>query len=191
MESLAVSIVLPFRDHEHLVGAASRSIAEHFDELGHSYEIIAVDEGSGDNSHAVLALLRQEIPALRVAVGKGYAAGTAQAEGQVLLLLDLSTASSELSPSIAQAVERVEAGELDMQLIAENLLVCDREKGLHLITEGLAKRQLSARGLLKRGRSSGLVTETYGPESRSLSDSGLGRIVSALVPRATGLHSVW
>jgi glycosyltransferase involved in cell wall biosynthesis len=190
MKSVAVSIVLPFRDHEHLVGRATRGIAEHFEKLGHRFEIIAVDEGSGDNSHAVLALLRQEIPALRVVVGKGYAAGTALAEGNALLLLDL-TSAAELSPSIAQALERVLSGELDMQLIAENLLVCNREKSLHLVTEGLAKRQLSARGLLKRGRSSGLVTETYGPESRSLSDSGLGRIVSALVPRATGLTSVW
>ena len=34
--------------------------------LGLSFEIIAVDEDSADNSHAVLALLRGEVPELRV-----------------------------------------------------------------------------------------------------------------------------
>lgn len=188
MKLLDVSIVLPFRDHEHLVGRASRSIAEHFARLGHSFEIIAVDEGSGDNSHAVLALLRQEIPNIRVVVGKGYAAGSAQAEGHTLLLVDLASAAQGLSPSIGQAVKRVVSGDLDMQLVAEHLLVCGRKQSLVLLRAGLAKRRLTERALLRRGRARGLVTETYGPEMRDLSGTGLGRILTALLPRATGLH---
>lgn len=188
MKFVDVSIVVPFRDHEHLVGRASRSIAEHFTQLGHRFEIIAVDEGSGDNSHAVLALLRQEIPQLRVVVGKGYPTGAADAKGQVLLLIDLAVAAEGLSPSLGQAIERVVSGELDMQLVADHLLVCARKRSLRLITEGLSRRQRTARGLLKRGRAHGLITESYGPEVRRRTGTGLGRIVSAMVPRAAGLN---
>jgi glycosyltransferase involved in cell wall biosynthesis len=188
MQFVDVSIVLPFRDHEHLVGRASRSIADHFKQLGRSFEIIAVDEGSGDNSHAVLALLRHEIPSLQVVVGKGYAAGSARASGKAMLLVELAAVAEGLTSSLSQAVESVLADNLDMQLVAEQLLVCERQVGMRLLTEGLAKRQRSPRGLLRRGRAKGLNTLSYGPESPRVSDTGLGRLISALVPRSTGLH---
>lgn len=188
MQFVDVSIVLPFRDHEHLVGRASRSIANHFTQLGLSFEIIAVDEGSGDNSHAVLALLRQEIPSLSVVVGRGYAAGSARSKGTALLLVDLAAVAEGLTSSLSQAVESVLADDLDMQLVAEQLLVCRRPVALELLTEGLTRRQRSPRGLLRRGRAKGLNTLSYGPESSGLSDTGLGRIISALVPRSNGLH---
>lgn len=188
MKSLAVSIVLPFRDDEHLVGRATRSLAEHFESLGHSFEIIAVDEGSGDNSHAVLALLRQEIPNLQVAVGKGYTTGAARAEGKALLLVELSAVAEGLTSSLSRALAAVLDDEVDMQLLAETMIVCNRQATLELLTEGLARRQRSARGLLVRGRALGLRTQSYGPECRSISDTGLGRLISALVPRGTGLH---
>lgn len=188
MQFVDVSIVLPFRDHEHLVGRASRSIADHFSQLGRSFEIIAVDEGSGDNSHAVLALLRHEIPSLSIVVGKGYAAGSTRAKGKALLLVELAAVAEGLTSSVSQAVESVLTDDLDMQLVAEQLLVCERLVGLELLGEGLAKRQRSPRGLLRRGRAKGLSTLSYGPESPRASDTGLGRIISALVPRSTGLH---
>jgi glycosyltransferase involved in cell wall biosynthesis len=188
MKSIAVSIVLPFRDDEHLIGRATRSLAEHFQSLDHSFEIIAVDEGSGDNSHAVLALLRHEIPNLQVVVGKGYATGSARAKGKALLLLELAAVAEGLTSSLSRALEAVLSDELDMQLVAEEMIVSERHATLKLLTEGLVRRQRSPRGLLVRGRDMGLRTQSYGPETRSMSDSGLGRIISALVPRGTGLH---
>lgn len=188
MQLVDVSIVLPFRDHEHLVGRASRSIAEHFTHLGRSFEIVAVDEGSGDNSHAVLALLRQEIPNLRVVVGKGYATGSAQSTGKSVVLMELSAVAEGLTPSLSRAVESILFGDLDMQLVAEQLLVCTRETSLSLLTEGLARRQRSPRGLVRRGQALGLNTLSYGPGSTGISDTGLGRIISAFVPRAAGMN---
>lgn len=185
-----VSIVLAFRDHEHLVGQACRNIAEYFSQHKRSFEIIAVDEGSGDNSHAVIALLRQEIPTLRAVVGKGYVTGAAQAQGKTLLLLNLETAV-DLSPSLNEALARVLTDDIQMLLVAEHCLLCCRKQCQVLITEGLATRQVTERGLLKRGRARGFCTESYGPESRSLSDTGVGRVISALVPRSTGLHRAW
>ena len=183
-----VSIVLPFRDHEHLIGRASRNIAEHFNRLGRSFEIIAVDEGSGDNSHAVLALLRQEIPSLQVVVGRGYATGSAISAGKSVVLMELTAVAEGLTGSLSQAVESVLQGDLDMQLVAEQLLVCTRETSQELLTEGLARRQRSPRGLVRRGRAKGLKTLSYGPDSAGMSDTSLRRIISALVPRAAGQH---
>ncbi len=68
-----VSVILPFGDDEEAVGIAVRGTGEHLRGLGLGFEILAIDEDSGDNSHAVLALLRAEVPELRVthASGKG------------------------------------------------------------------------------------------------------------------------
>ncbi len=189
MQLVDVSIVLPFRDHEHLVGRASRSIAEHFTGLGLSFEIVAVDEGSGDNSHALLALLRQEIPSLRVVVGQGYEAGSRKSVGKSVVLMEISIVAEGLTRSLSQAVESVLWGNIDMQLVAEHLLVCTRDSLLELQTAGLARRQRAPRSLIKRARAKGLNTRSYGPESSGLSNTGLRRIISALVPRAAGPHS--
>src|SRR5215468_7781736 len=74
-----VSVILPFGDDEEAVGIAVRRTAEHLRGLQLSFEILAIDEDSGDNSHAVLALLRAEVPELRVthapARAKGVDAG--------------------------------------------------------------------------------------------------------------------
>jgi glycosyltransferase involved in cell wall biosynthesis len=188
MKFVDVSIVLPFRDHEHLVGRATRHIAEHFSLLGHSFEILAVDEGSGDNSHAVLALLRQEIPQLRIVVGRGYAEGAATAAGQALVLANLSAVTEDLTSSLSQAIARVLQGELDMQLVAEKLLVCQRRASLLLLAEGLTKRQRGPRSLFRRGQARGLRIKSYGPEAPLRSTTGLTRLLSAMMPGTSGLH---
>ena len=70
-----VSVILPFGDDEEFVGIAVRRTAEHLRGLGLSFEILAIDEDSGDNSHAVLALLRAEVPELRVTHAPGRGRG--------------------------------------------------------------------------------------------------------------------
>ena len=188
MKFVDVSVIVPFRDHEHLVGSATRKLADYLVHLGHSFEIIAVDEGSGDNSHAVLALLRNEIPNLCVVVGSGYATGAAQAHGKALLLLDLVAIAEGLTASLSGALESILGEELQMQLVAEQLLVCHRVASGGLLTPGLTRRQRSPRGLLTRGHAKGLRTQSYGPATGSISGTGLGRVIAALVPRTTGLH---
>src|SRR5512147_1492258 len=85
-----VSVILPFGDDEEAVGIAVRRTAEHLRSLGMSFEILAIDEDSGDNSHAVLALLRAQVPELRVthAPGRGRAVeiGAGRAQGTLLLI---------------------------------------------------------------------------------------------------------
>ena len=73
LQPVDVSVVLPFGDDEDVIGTAVRRVASHLREHGLSFELIAVDEDSGDNSHAVLALLRSDFGELRIshAAGRG------------------------------------------------------------------------------------------------------------------------
>ena len=95
-----VSVILPFGDDEEAVGIAVRHTAAYFRGLGLSFEILAIDEDSGDNSHAVLALLRAEVPELRVTHapgrGRGVDVGAARAQGAVLLVSTPDVASASL-----------------------------------------------------------------------------------------------
>lgn len=95
-----VSVILPFGDDEEFVGIAVRRTAEHLRGLGLSFEILAIDEDSGDNSHAVLALLRGELPELRVthasARGRGIDVGAGRAQGTLLVVATPDVASASL-----------------------------------------------------------------------------------------------
>src|SRR5664279_1494436 len=81
-----VSVILPFGDDEEAVGVAVKRTAEYLRNLGLSFEILAIDEDSGDNSHAVLALLRADVPELRVthASGRGRGVGVGEARRRLL-----------------------------------------------------------------------------------------------------------
>src|SRR5437764_7900988 len=109
-----VSVILPFGDDEEAVGIAVRRTAEHLRGLGLAFEILAVDEDSGDNSHAVLALLRAQVPELRVthapARGRGVDAGAARAQGTLLLVSTPDVASASLD-GMGDACRRLLAGE--------------------------------------------------------------------------------
>jgi dolichol-phosphate mannosyltransferase len=59
-----VSIVVPVYDEEGAAPGLAREIAAAF--AGRAYELIFVDDASGDATRAVLQALRAEIPALRV-----------------------------------------------------------------------------------------------------------------------------
>ena len=95
-----ISVILPFGDDEEAVGIAVKRTAEHLRSLGLSFEILAIDEDSGDNSHAVLALLRAEVPELRVTHapgrGRGVDIGAGRAQGTLLLIATLDVASASL-----------------------------------------------------------------------------------------------
>src|SRR5438552_18342726 len=95
-----VSVILPFGDDEEAVGIAVKRTAEHLRGLGLAFEIIAIDEDSGDNSHAVLALLRGEVPELRVTHasgrGRGVDVGVSRAQGTLLAVTTPDIAAASL-----------------------------------------------------------------------------------------------
>jgi hypothetical protein len=114
-----VSVIMPFGDDEEAVGVAVRRTAEHLRGLALRFEILAIDEDSGDNSHAVLALLRAEVPELRVTHapgrGRGVEVGASRAQGTLILIATPDVASAALDGA-GDACRRLLAGDGDAEI---------------------------------------------------------------------------
>jgi len=128
-----VSVILPFGDDEEFVGIAVRRTAEHLRSLSLAFEILAIDEDSGDNSHAVLALLRAEVPELRVTHapgrGRGVDVGAARAQGTLLVVATPDVASATLD-GIGDACRRLLSGEGDAEVALARFTVAHRVRSL-------------------------------------------------------------
>lgn len=133
MRHAALSVLLPFGDDEEIIGPAVRRCAHTLRALGHSFELLGIDEDSGDNSHAVLALLRGEVPELRVihAPGRhrGVESGAARAQGQLLVILTPAGAMSPLD-GLGEAIAHVEHDLCDAEVAVGRYSVVQRGKGL-------------------------------------------------------------
>lgn len=185
---LDVSVVLPFGDDEEVIGTAVQRVSRHLAELGLAFEILAVDEDSGDNCHAILGLLRGALPELRilsgVAPGRGFAAGAAVARGRVLWLIEPASALRSLA-AFGRANNRVARGELDLAVVRGCFTVAKRARVLALV-DGAPGRGLSfERRLVKRAQKRGVALEAYelgGAQSsaRRLADRLRGRLALAL-----------
>lgn len=130
---LHVSVILPFGDDEEYVGIAVRRTAEHLRGLGLAFEILAIDEDSGDNSHAVLALLRAEVPELRVTHapgrGRGVDVGASRAQGTLIAVATPDIAAGSLD-GIGDACRRLLDGEGDAEVALTRYTVAHRVRGL-------------------------------------------------------------
>jgi hypothetical protein len=128
-----VSVILPFGDDEEAVGVAVRRTAEHLRGLALEFEILAIDEDSGDNSHAVLALLRAEVPELRVTHapgrGRGVDVGAARAQGQLLLVSTPDVASASLD-GVGDGCRRLLAADGDAEVVLGRYTIAHRVRAL-------------------------------------------------------------
>jgi len=128
-----VSVILPFGDDEEAVGVAVRRTAEYLRNLGVAFELLAIDEDSGDNSHAVLALLRADVPELRVTHasgrGRGVDVGAARAQGTLLLVTTPDVASASLDGA-GEALRRLLASEGDAEVALGRYTVAHRVRAL-------------------------------------------------------------
>jgi glycosyltransferase involved in cell wall biosynthesis len=153
-----VSVVVPFGDDEESIGNAVQRVAAHLRPLGLPFEILAVDEDSGDNSHAVLALMRAQVPELRVihapGRGRGAEAGASRAQGRMLWIIDPDTAIGNLAPATI-AIQQVQAGEVDAVVVHDHYVVANRVRALPAISGlrggGDARRRRLARRMAARG----------------------------------------
>ncbi|HKE13544.1 MAG TPA: hypothetical protein VKB80_01650 [Kofleriaceae bacterium] len=159
-----VSVIVPFSDDEEVIGSACSRIARHLAELGLSSEILAVDEDSGDNSHAVLGLLRRGLPSLRIVAGarpgRGFAMGAACARGRVLWLVEPQSATRSLAP-FGRAHARVARGELDLAVVRGRFSVVKRSRGLGLIDAIHGGSGAFERRLVRRAQTRQLLVESY------------------------------
>src|SRR6476646_1353351 len=128
-----ISVILPFGDDEEAVGVAVKRTAEYLRGLGLAFEILAIDEDSGDNSHAVLALLRGEVPELRVTHasgrGKGVDVGASRAQGTLLVVSTPDVASASLD-GVGDACRRLLANQGDAEVALTRFTVAHRVRGL-------------------------------------------------------------
>lgn len=181
MPVVDVSVVLPFRDHEDKIGRACRNLADYFRTQNQTFEIVAVDQGSGDNSQSVLALLRREMPELRVMVGGGYGAGSQTARAELLVLASVTSVCTSVATSLHQALERVAESDVDMYLVSETVLVCRQSSCGKLIISNATRRAKCERDLLELARRRGLSVRSYGPLAQRPGHS-VARFLAAFMP---------
>jgi len=86
-----ISFIIAVRDDEERIGHLVQAICAHVRSLGRTFEIVAVNDGSRDNSLPMLELLAARTPELRIRrtreAGRAFLRGSAQAAGGVLVLL--------------------------------------------------------------------------------------------------------
>jgi glycosyltransferase involved in cell wall biosynthesis len=156
-----ISVVVPFADDEDAIGTAIRRIADHLRSLELPFEILAVDEDSGDNSHAVLALLRSQVPELRVVHapgrGRGADAGAARAQGRLLWIIDPDVAlvAGALAPAAA-AIAQLTAGTVDAVVVHGHHVLANRMRALPALAGLRASRDARRRRLARRLAAHGL-----------------------------------
>jgi hypothetical protein len=107
-----ISVVLAIKNDEETVGHQVRAVAAHLRALGRSFEVVAVNDGSRDNSMTIANLLAPQVPELRLVnsnvAGRAFLRGASEARGQVLVLLEANKTVS-LAP-LGWALSRLEAG---------------------------------------------------------------------------------
>ena len=161
-----VSVILPFGDDEEFVGNAVIRTAQHLRQLGLAFEILAVDEDSGDNSHAVLALLRSEVPELRVTHasgrGRGVEAGAARAQGTLLVVAAPHVAAASLD-GIGEGCRRLLASDGDAEVALTRYTITHRMKALPALRGARLLGPALHRRLAKRLQLRGLRVLVAGP----------------------------
>lgn len=161
-----VSVILPFGDDEEFVGIAVRRTAEHLRGLGLSFEILAVDEDSADNSHAVLALLRGEVPELRVthasARGRGIDVGAGRAQGTLLVVSTPDVASASLD-GVGDACRRLLANQGDAEVALTRYTVAHRIRALAAFRGARLLGPAMHRRIAKRLQVGNLAVRLTGP----------------------------
>jgi acetylornithine deacetylase/succinyl-diaminopimelate desuccinylase-like protein len=173
-----VSVILPFGDDEEAVGIAVRRTAEHLRGLALSFEILAIDEDSGDNSHAVLALLRAEVPELRVTHasgrGRGVDVGAARAQGALLLVSTPDVASASLDGA-GDACRRLLAGDSDAEVALARYTIAHRIRAMPAFRGARLVGAAMHRRLAKRLQVRNLSVRIAGPTGVA-AKSAVGRL---------------
>jgi glycosyltransferase involved in cell wall biosynthesis len=116
---LDLSIVLPVYNEAGSLPILISELTAVLGQLGRSYEIVAVDDGSSDDSVAVLRRLQEQEPRLRIVQFRrnfgqtaAFAAGFDYARGAVIITMD---ADGQNDPAdIPRLLEVMDAGDYDL-----------------------------------------------------------------------------
>lgn len=148
-----LSLVMPFGDDEERLGQTVRRLVTGARTQAGAFELLAVDEDSGDNSHAVLAILRPEVAELRVlhapTRGRGVEVGVARAQGAVMAIV-APTLAEPMLPALWGAIDRVRSGEADLEFAIGDFIVAHRRRSLDAFHGVRLAGDASQRRLAKR-----------------------------------------
>ncbi len=165
-----LSFVLRCRDDEERIGHTIQRVAAHLRGLGLSFELLLVDEGSGDNTLAIAALLRPSHPELQTMhaePGCSFLAGAHQARGRVVVLYDVRAEAS--LAALGYTLGRIERG-LDVVALGGRFLAFRRTRALRafdtLTTSRRDMNELETR-FIRRARAVGLGATLTHPRRRS------------------------
>ena len=153
-----LSVILPFADDEETIGAVIHETASFLRERGVAFELIAVDEDSGDNSHAVLAMLRPEFAELRVITaptrGRGVETGVSRALGQTIAVIGTNVTRVQLD-AMLRAHAQIGDGTTDLEFVIGQFIVAHRVRSLDAFhgvrIAGDATQRRLAKRLAERG----------------------------------------
>lgn len=178
-----VSVVIPFRDDEDVIGAACTRLLAHLRERGHCPEVLAVDEGSGDNSKALLAVLATGESSLRVLhahAGRGYLVGAREARGRYLLCVEPSSVDATIAGQ-GWALARMTEPRFDLAVLSGRFALLRRTRGIRVLDRAHGRGVAYHDRLIKAARREGLgVAEPARPVSSWFSGGPL-RFVSSLL----------
>jgi hypothetical protein len=156
-EDIEISVVVAVGSDEEKVGHQIRSVATHLRRLGKTFEIVAVNDGSADNSLSIATLLTGTIPELRVlsrnVAGRAFLRGASEARGAVVVLLSAQHTVS-FAP-LGWALSRLSAGREAVILrgryiVARRLMalpVIVRASGPGLLFEPIFERRAQELGI--------------------------------------------
>ena len=177
-----ITLVVRTCEDEERIGHVLRRWVGHLRALGLSSEVLIADEGSGDNTLAVVAMLRPmlgaptkvggaggptgvDLEVLHVTANEGFRAGCERARGRALVICDART-EAPLAP-LGFALERLRIG-LDVVAVSGRYLVLRRTRAWRAF-DALAQRRdarLVEKRFLRRARALGLkCVVTQAPQS--------------------------
>jgi hypothetical protein len=148
---------LSVRDDEDLIGHQVHAVAKHLVGMGLDFEIVAVNDGSVDNSMPMLELLASRMPALRIvranAAGRAFLRGASEARGAIVVLLEASRPVS-LGP-LAWALSRLAAGR-EAVILRGRCIVARRLLALPVIVRATGPGLLFERVFERRAQDLGI-----------------------------------
>jgi dolichyl-phosphate beta-glucosyltransferase len=173
-----LSVIIPAYDESRRIGETLERVIEYLDRAWAAYELIVVDDGSRDDTAALVARYADGNPGVRLIRfaenrGKGAAvrAGVLQSRGELVLFsdADLSTPIEELEPMIA-AVHRGADVVIGSRAVTVTGTSCRRPLHRELISRGfgLLVRCLGGRAVAAFGDTQCGFKLFRGPVARAL-----------------------
>ena len=152
-----ISVVVAVHDDEERIGHQVKAIAFHLRSLGRRFEILALNNGSRDNSLSILELLAARVPEMRVVranvSGRAFLRGAEEANGTLLILLDASRRLA-LAP-LGWALCRIAAGR-DAVILRDRYIVARLRPALPVLTRAAGPGLLFERVFERRAQALGL-----------------------------------